>query len=574
MHPTPPSANGPEGSAAPGQPAVPTSLLSADNVRGRALFKALDGAPELDIQPWTEDTDQPMSEVLIYDAVSRGDGMAPDLTEASEIFLRCRHLPLVHVIVISSSRVFEPTHMHPGRVGEDYWPALGGGRRPGNELAGRWRELEDLVRRHSESDEGPRWTLLRCAEVPLPGGRDPLSRRLGRRRATVVAGRDPVVQMLSIDDLAAAVRAVVRRLQQGLPHHAVLHVAPRGAVHWRTALRLAGTRPVAVPGWLMRGSKHETAYWKAPWTLGADTLQGEDGVPSPRPHTEILETFRAAKKASRREAEPPPVQPWTEDPFGVDEDYIAAFDRTLFGFLHQKYWRVEVRGLEHVPPDGAAVLVGSHRGFMPWDGVMTLHSIRQGAGRTVRFLIHPALLKFPFLANYMTKLGGIVARQQNGDWVLDQGELLGVYPEGIRGAFAPYDKDVYKLRSFGRWDFVKMALRHRVPMVPFVCVGSAEIYPIFHKFRWRWFQRAFEWPSLPVTPTMGTVPLPSKWFLCFLPPMQETVELGPEAADDPQVVRELGNTVRDRMQQTLDGMVRHRKSIFRGPWPEGPEEET
>ena len=38
--------------------------------------------------------------------------------------------------------------------------------------------------------------------------------------------------------------------------------------------------------------------------------------------------------------------------------------------------------------------------------------------RIPRFLIHPSLTKFPFLADFMAKLGGIMACQENGDWVL------------------------------------------------------------------------------------------------------------------------------------------------------------
>ena len=81
------------------------------------------------------------------------------------------------------------------------------------------------------------------------------------------------------------------------------------------------------------------------------------------------------------------------DDFGMDKDYINAFGRTLFKLLHDRYWRVEVEGLGHVPERGRAVLVGVHRGFMPWDAVMTLHLLARELGRYPRFLIHPGLIK-------------------------------------------------------------------------------------------------------------------------------------------------------------------------------------
>lgn len=597
---------------------IPLSLLSGDNVRGRRLFDALGTSPLLDMHPFEERQDEPLSEVLVYDAASRGHGSAPDLTDAAEVFERCRHLLLEQVVVVSSARVYEPGHHHPGRVSEEYFPILGRGRRAINSIAAQWRELEDLARWRLGNDSsnatsetamskaatseavtkarpGPRLTVLRAANVPLVGSRDELSRRLdGSSWATVVAGRDPVVQLLSMEDLAAAIVAVVEARRSGL-----FHVAPRGALHLRRALRLAGVRYLPLPGWLLRESKDERAYLSAPWTLSADTLHRELKVPEPRSQVEVVATLKSqssqrsdrgmgpatealeVSKAPGVSKDPEVSKDLTfledstslEDPFGFDEAYVSAFEHKLFRFLHRRYWRVDVEGVEHVPQQGGAVLVGNHRGFMPWDGVMTLHTLRQSIGRTPRYLIHPTLVKFPFLANYMTKLGGVIACRENGDWVLQQGQLLGVYPEGIRGAFAQYGKDVYQLRSFGRLDFVKMALRHQVPMVPFVCVGSAEIYPILYKFNWRWFKRWAEWPCLPLTPTMGSLPLPSKWYLRFLPPLTEVLEHGPEAADDPAIVKALGVEVRRRMQHALDDLLRRRRSRFFGSLMTDSEED-
>src|SRR5687767_7275645 len=235
------------------------------------------------------------------------------------------------------------------------------------------------------------------------------------------------------------------------------------------------------------------------------------------------------------------------DPYGMDKGYIAAYGRTLFRFLHRCWWRIETRGLEHVPRQGRAVLVGVHRGFQPWDGVMTLHTIATEVGRHPRFLIHPGLIKFPFLANYMTRLGGIVACQENAAWVLGNDELLGFFPEGIRGAFSMY-RDAYKLKRFGRDEFVKMALRNRAPLVPFVTVGSAEIYPILLRVNSKLVRRVFEWPYLPITPTfpLPGLPLPSKWHTRFLEPIPVHEQHPPEAADDPRIVRQISAEVRAR----------------------------
>jgi 1-acyl-sn-glycerol-3-phosphate acyltransferase len=179
--------------------------------------------------------------------------------------------------------------------------------------------------------------------------------------------------------------------------------------------------------------------------------------------------------------------------------------------------------------------------------------------------MHPALIKFPFLAPFLTNLGGIIACQENADRVLGSDELLGIFPEGIRGAFRPY-REAYSIHGFGRSDFVKMALRHQAPIIPFVILGTAEMFPILAKVEWSWWKRNTEWPFFPITPTFPLlpIPLPTKWHLQILPPVPIHESYPPEAADDARVVRRIGSEVRDRMQEALDAMRRRRRSIFFG----------
>lgn len=251
------------------------------------------------------------------------------------------------------------------------------------------------------------------------------------------------------------------------------------------------------------------------------------------------------------------------DDFGMDRDYIESWGKTLFNFLRRYYWRIETRGLEHVPLQGRAILVGTHRGFMPWDAVMTLHLIVRNRGRVPRFLCHPGLLKFPPLARFFTRLGGVLACRENAERILAADELLGILPEGVEGAFSLY-RDAYKLASFGRDDFVKMALRHRAPIVPFVIVGNAEILPMFARIKSRWWTKHLDWPYLPIsTFPIVPFPLPSKWHIRFLPAIDVQC-YSPDAARDRSVVKAISLNVRTAMQDSLDEMLPRRPSIFVG----------
>lgn len=246
-----------------------------------------------------------------------------------------------------------------------------------------------------------------------------------------------------------------------------------------------------------------------------------------------------------------------------DFAYIQS-RRALFNFLSKYYWRIEVTGLEHLSREGRAVLVGNHRGFVPWDAIMTLHLIVQNTGRIPRYLVHPGLLKFRPIAKFIAKLGGVLACRENADRILATDELLAILPEGVEGAFSLH-RDAYKLAGFGRNDFVKMALRHRAPIIPFVIVGSADALPMFARVKSRWWTRRVQWPYIPIsTFPVLPFPLPSKWHVQFLPPMHVYQNRLPEAARDRSVVDAISREVRARMQDALNEIVRRRRSIFWG----------
>ena len=57
------------------------------------------------------------------------------------------------------------------------------------------------------------------------------------------------------------------------------------------------------------------------------------------------------------------------------------------------------------------------------------------------------------------------------------------------------------------------------------------------------------------------IPLPSKWIIEFGEPV-DTASLGPAAADDPMLVFDLTDQVRETIQQTLYSLLMARRSVF------------
>ena len=479
---------------------------------------------------------------LYVPSLTDPDGMIPDLSDAA---YRFQHLALNksgRVVVLSSALIYGTG---PGRQPfiseEDSVP-----RQRTHSISRAWQSLEDLAVRHLSGHTEV--TILRpVTTVPSEAW---LSRLLCRRLVLTLPGHDANLQLLSPSDLAQAIRCVIACNRSG-----IFNVAPDRVVPTHSAIRIAGSNRIPVPRTLLRMAKRADTLdcLRYPWTVSNQKLKQEVGFSPAK--TSLMALLEACNCSSNLAT----TEPCFDD-FGMDRDYIQLYSKTLFRFLSDYYWRIEEIGLEHVPKGGRGLLVGMHRGFMPWDGVMALHLLVRKIGRYPRFLIHSGLLKFPFLANFMTKLGGIVACQQSAERILSSDELLGVFPEGIHGAFTRY-RDAYRLQSFGRDSFVKMALQHRSPIVPFVTVGSAEIFPILAKIKSKMWNRYADWPCIPVT---SPIPLPSKWHTRFLAPIRVEQAYPPEAANDRSVVKAISREVQWKMQEAIDEMLLRRRSVFFG----------
>jgi 1-acyl-sn-glycerol-3-phosphate acyltransferase len=485
--------------------------------------------------------DIPATNHIFIPPTTTRDGMTPDLREARTVFEKASSRPSGRFVLLSSALVYGTGPGRQALVSEEY-PSPRTGE---SAISDAWVGLEALA---SEYLDATRVTILRPA---IAWGWPALfTRLLSRRFVVCLPGHDPSLQFLSFSDLAAAVLCALRADKPG-----TFNVAPDGVMPLHAAIRLSGGLRVPIPHTLQRIIRKTAAldFRRYPWTVSNAHMKEELGHVPGKSIAAALTDFWARKQTSTS-ALP------QFDEFGMDKAYIDFYSKSLFTFLSDYYWRIEEKGLEHVPRQGAGVLVGMHRGFMPWDGVMALHTLARRLGRYPRFLTHPGLLKFPFIANFVTRLGGVVASQESAGRVLGSGELLGFFPEGVRGAFTPY-REAYKLQAFGRDAFVKVALRHRAPIIPFVTVGSVEAFPIFGKIKWRRWTRYADWPFIPITIPF---PLPSKWHTEFLPPISLD-QYSPESADDPATVKAISLEVRARMQQAVNEMLRRRRSIFFGP---------
>jgi 1-acyl-sn-glycerol-3-phosphate acyltransferase len=254
---------------------------------------------------------------------------------------------------------------------------------------------------------------------------------------------------------------------------------------------------------------------------------------------------------------------YQEDEWGFDEEF-ANLVEPFFGFLYERWWRVTATGLANVPAHGRALLAGNHAGILPWDATMVSMALlrEHPLPRYPRFLVLNWAFDLPWVSVVMRKLGGVVASPYNALRLLEQDELVAVFPEGVKGTAKPFS-DRYRLRRFGRGGFVEIALRTGAPIVPVAIVGSEEIYPKVGELPL--LARLLRAPFFPVTPTfpwlgpLGVVPLPSRWRIEFCEPI-DTAAYGPAGADDRALVFELSERVRETIQQKL-----YENLVERGP---------
>jgi 1-acyl-sn-glycerol-3-phosphate acyltransferase len=334
---------------------------------------------------------------------------------------------------------------------------------------------------------------------------------------------------------------------------------------------VADRRPSGTPQGETFSGTHATGRPETSSTTTRDRAPG-DGIPV----TDWLHAFTgAAKEIFGDNWEPRLAEflaflrrritgDYTVDEYGFDAEITERFFYAAIRPIADKWFRVEVRGADNIPAEGGALVVSNHSGTVPVDGLVTGVSIHDHTGRHLRPLGADLVFRLPIVGEVARKGGATLACNEDAERMLRGGELVGVWPEGFKGIGKPYS-DRYKLQRFGRGGFVSAALRTGVPIVPCSVVGAEEIYPLVGNLPS--LARLLGVPYIPITPLfpllgpLGLVPLPSKWIIEFGEPIR-TDSYDDGAADDPMLVFNVTDQVRETIQQTLYSLLMQRRSVF------------
>lgn len=255
------------------------------------------------------------------------------------------------------------------------------------------------------------------------------------------------------------------------------------------------------------------------------------------------------------------------DEWGLDMEFLNLV-RPFFEFLYKYYWRVETTGMYNIPESGRALIVANHSGQLPFDGSMVGLAVfnEHPAQRLVRTLYADWFPTLPFIASAFEKLGQALANEENGIRLLQNDELVAVFPEGYKGVGKLF-KDRYRLARFGRGGFIRMALKTGAPIIPVSVVGAEETYISLAKSPT--LAKLTGFPYFPISPTfpwlglLGFIPLPTKWYIDFGEPIPMD-GYSPDAMNNLVLISQLTDQVRNVVQEMIYARLAKRRSIFFG----------
>ncbi|HNY66385.1 MAG TPA: 1-acyl-sn-glycerol-3-phosphate acyltransferase [Deltaproteobacteria bacterium] len=162
-----------------------------------------------------------------------------------------------------------------------------------------------------------------------------------------------------------------------------------------------------------------------------------------------------------------PVKRW----FSSNTSLLFTVVRALAKPVVEKLFSVDIRGLENIPKTGAALLLSNHTSFM--DSIILGTFPR----RRIWFMAKNSEYRNPLMTWAMIKARSFpvrrytidVAAVRNAIRVVQQGHILGIYPEGERC----WDNSLLPLR-FGT---MRLALALGKPIIPVGISGAYELMP-------------------------------------------------------------------------------------------------
>ena len=247
------------------------------------------------------------------------------------------------------------------------------------------------------------------------------------------------------------------------------------------------------------------------------------------------------------------------DPFGMDYKSIRA-TLSVTAFFYTYYFRCQTTGIEKVP-EGPVILAANHAGQLPIDAIMvsTALFLEPTPPIVCRSMMDRLVPTLPLISTWYNRLGVVLGTSDNAEYLLNSGQKLLTFPEGVRGIQKPISK-AYELQKFGL-GFIRLALKNHTPIIPVSIVGSEEQYPTLYNIERG--THLLNVPSIPIwlqmpVPILGLLPLPVRYYIHFGEPMM----FKGDPDDDDEVIAPMAETVKIAINDEINRLRTQRKGIF------------
>jgi 1-acyl-sn-glycerol-3-phosphate acyltransferase len=242
------------------------------------------------------------------------------------------------------------------------------------------------------------------------------------------------------------------------------------------------------------------------------------------------------------------------DIFGLNKDYVA-FGDAIVRWIYEDYFRVKSIDNHNIPASGAAILAANHSGTLPIDAMMIWEDVLRNTtpNRAVRSITDHFVPTLPFFSTLFARCGAVGGSRGNAQALLEAGELLSIFPEGVPGISKLYSKK-YQLQTW-RKGHCALSIRFRAPVIPVGIIGAEEQMPTIAHIP---APKPLPDIPIPITP----IPLPVRYYIIYGEPIAFHEEFSPEDADNPEIVLAAAARVKAAVEVLIARGLKERVGVF------------
>jgi 1-acyl-sn-glycerol-3-phosphate acyltransferase len=171
--------------------------------------------------------------------------------------------------------------------------------------------------------------------------------------------------------------------------------------------------------------------------------------------------------------ESPEIDPRDSKHFAFHATIFRKFLVVFLGLIFRLLMKMDMRGLENLPPDGPVVIACNH--VTNFD----VFPMQLGLPRPIFYMAKSELFKFPLMDVALRNLGAFpVFRGEKDAWamkharrVLEHGQILGMFPEGTRNKGLGL--------GVAKTGTARLAIETNSPIVPMVLIGTDRFFKRF-----------------------------------------------------------------------------------------------